>query len=376
MCYVTTIKLTLNELIMASALNEVLKPARFDTEPNSPKAAKQLKHLLNVFTNYLERCERLAEAQEDTAFNRLQVLFAFVSAEVYEFIEDFETYDAAITKLKGIYIKSPNIIFVRHQLVTRKQQLGETLHEFYQSLQVTSKDCDFKNFSAEDYRKELVRDAFINGLNSHTIRQRLLENSELTADQAFDIANSLSAAQQHSEAYLFKSDVSSLASSHSPKLPTNGNSDETISKNDSIGAMSNRTCYFCGLAYHLRNRCPAKEAKCFTCGKVWHFSKVCRSRASGRHTNQVLRKTASSYSDPSPALCTISAASPASLLPASLPVTLNGTKVTALVDSGSSESYVNSNICDKLNLHIYPTSTHQVQMASTAVKIKSKAFVW
>ena len=138
--------------------------------------------------------------------------------------------------------------------------------------------------------------------------------------------------------------------------------------------MSNRTCCFCRLAYHLRNRCPAKEAKCFTCGKVGHFSKVCRSRASGRHTNQVLRKTASSYSDPSPVLCTISAACPASLLPASLPVTLNGTKVTALVDSGSSESYVNSNICDKLNLQLYPTPTHQVQMASTAVKIKSKGF--
>ena len=37
----TTIKLTLNELVMAPALNEVLKPARFDTKPKSPKAAKQ-----------------------------------------------------------------------------------------------------------------------------------------------------------------------------------------------------------------------------------------------------------------------------------------------------------------------------------------------
>ena len=45
---------------MAPALNEVLKPARFDTEPNSPKAAKQLKHWLNVFTDYSERCEHTA----------------------------------------------------------------------------------------------------------------------------------------------------------------------------------------------------------------------------------------------------------------------------------------------------------------------------
>ena len=56
---------------MASALNEVLTPARFDTEPNSSKAAtepnsskaaKQLKNWLNVFIYYLEKCERLADA--------------------------------------------------------------------------------------------------------------------------------------------------------------------------------------------------------------------------------------------------------------------------------------------------------------------------
>ena len=49
---------------------------------------------------------------------------------------------------------------------------------------------------------ELVRDAFINGLKSHEIRQRLLENNELTLDQAFDIANSFDKALEHSAAYL------------------------------------------------------------------------------------------------------------------------------------------------------------------------------
>ena len=102
----------------------------------------------------------------------------------------------------------------------------------------------------------------------------------------------------------------------------------------------------------------SKESKVLYLRKSWHYSKIYRSRVSGRQTNQVFRKIASSYSDPSPAFCIISAACPASLLPASLPVTLNGTKVTALVDSGSLESYLNSNICDKLNLHIYSASTH------------------
>jgi len=63
---------------MANALNELLsKPGRFDTDLNSPKAAKQLKHWLKVFADFLERCTNAAEG---AAPNKLQILFAYVSA--------------------------------------------------------------------------------------------------------------------------------------------------------------------------------------------------------------------------------------------------------------------------------------------------------
>ena len=47
--------------------------------------------------------------------------------------------------------------------------------------------------------------------------------------------------------------------------------------------------------------------------------------------------------------------------------------MTALIDSGSSESYVNSEVCKTLKLEIYP-SERQVQMASSTTKIKSCGF--
>ena len=46
-----------------------------------------------------------------------------------------------------------------------------------------------------------MRDAFINGLLSHHIRQRLLENAELSVDEAYKPAMSLKLAQEHSAAY-------------------------------------------------------------------------------------------------------------------------------------------------------------------------------
>jgi len=59
-----------------------------------------------------------------------------------------------------------------------------------QALLVLSKDCNFRDLTAEEYKNELVRDTFIGGLSSHDIRHRLLENNELSLDRAFDIANS------------------------------------------------------------------------------------------------------------------------------------------------------------------------------------------
>jgi len=93
------------------------------------------------------------------------------------------------------------VIFSRHLLATRTQKLGENLLEFLQALRKLSKDCQFQAVTAENYRKEMVRDAFINRLASTTIWQRLLEVAELTLDRAFDLALSLNQAQEQSLKY-------------------------------------------------------------------------------------------------------------------------------------------------------------------------------
>ena len=114
---------------------------------------------------------------------------------------DADTYDAAIATLKRTYDKQPNEIFARHKLSIRKQQNGETLDSFRQALQSLSKDCQFSAVSANEYREEAVRDAFINGLHDSEIRQRLLENRTLDLETAFGQARAMDLARQNSEFY-------------------------------------------------------------------------------------------------------------------------------------------------------------------------------
>ena len=288
-----------------------------DVDPSSQTAPKQFKHWLKAFTDFVAGCVcQAAGLDGQPQVNNLCILFAYVSADVYEFVEGCKTYEAVIDKLKSVYIKTPNVIFARHVLATRKQKQGENLRDFFQQLHVLSKDCNIQAVTAEEYRKELVLDAFINGISSHVIRQRLLENSELTVERASQIACSLETAQQHSEAYLQHHDVTAAVNVEDT------NHDNQIS---AVAKMtsSNQLRNFCGKPYHDKRKCPARNLYCFTCGKLEHFSSVCRSRttirtAQRRHKCNVLLNTASTAAF-NPNLCSLSAACPVSLLPASLP---------------------------------------------------------
>ena len=70
-------------------------------------------------------------------------------------------------------------MLARPILSTRKRKAVESLDQFLNELK-TAKDCDFKTVSFEQYKTEMIRDAFINGLQSNQIRQRLLEIKLLT----------------------------------------------------------------------------------------------------------------------------------------------------------------------------------------------------
>ena len=117
--------------------------------------------------------------------DKYKVLINLVSSQVYRYFADVEDYDSAIGTVKELYVKPKNTIAARHELLTCKQMTGESIDNFVVRLKRLSQECECQPVSAERYHLELMRDAFITGIRSQVIRQRLLEENALNFEDAF-----------------------------------------------------------------------------------------------------------------------------------------------------------------------------------------------
>ena len=131
-----------------------------------------LQALVATFQNFIDSVRSTNDMNENAEArqrDKQRLLINFLSPAIYPCVEDSNTYDEAIQTLKNLYVKPKNKIFLRHVLATRRQQQGESIEEFLQSLKILSKDCTLEAVSAERYKEDLIQDAFINGLASPVI---------------------------------------------------------------------------------------------------------------------------------------------------------------------------------------------------------------
>ena len=229
------------------------------------------------------------------------------------------------------------------------------------------------------HEEESVRDAFISGLRNPAIRQRLLESSDFTLDQACKTARSLDAAQKNAEQY---GQSSVYTAAMSDKQETHFNQDQ--SENSIAYARpyndqsKSNVCYFCGKGQHHQQQCPARSAICNICHRRGHFASACRSKPQSQQFDQnqhykppyVSRSSAAITSRPisySPTLATTGGKSESKVY---IPVLVNGITTTALVDTGSTESYVNKKFIEVHNIVSHPRDPISVKLSPTVQNLK------
>ncbi|XP_071516443.1 uncharacterized protein [Panulirus ornatus] len=232
----------------------------------------------------------------------------YVDHNVFEYIEVCKNFDSAITTLDKLELRN------------------------------LSKDCNL--------------DAFITGIASPLIRQRPLENGTLDLHNAYKQAYSLDPAQSNADAYAHQTahaaavvNPQTLEEDHSSGITERSIPDDSSVpfKRSAVAATCTtiKKCFFCGGPYHVCNRCLAREATCNKCTNKGHFARVCKFRTPSGSMATAFSSTANI---------------PQSLSHSTTSVTLNGGKVSVVMGSYSTDSYISERVAQELKLKVRPTS--------------------
>ena len=168
----------------------------FSTHLETDSAKGQRLYWIKTFITYINKLGKVS------ADDKLNLLINHVDTTVYELFSEAPDYDDAINLLMNTYARAPSPIFARYTLNTCNQKVS--LDVYLQKLKRLSTDCKFLAVSAKLHKEEAIRDAFISGILSNEIRQRLLEDHDLSLQNAFDKARSLEIVQKNAEAYCIK----------------------------------------------------------------------------------------------------------------------------------------------------------------------------
>ncbi|XP_059824326.1 uncharacterized protein LOC132393297 [Hypanus sabinus] len=261
-------------------METVLRLERLDLDPQDPEAALAFEHWLACFQSYL------AELRATDPAVMYRILLSRVTPKVYSIIRDLLTYEGALDALKRQYLRPVNTVYARHRLATRRQRPGESSTEFLRALQTLVRAGDCKTLTAEQHAELLVQDAFVTGLRSAYMHQRLLEHSDLTLRLAIKTANALEAVLHYADAVQSRDSPPVPWTPQTPPLPAPASEisaasrDSTSSPNPTTADARQKPvlCYFCGHKKHSRKRCPARETTCSSCGQRGHFAKVHKSK--------------------------------------------------------------------------------------------------
>ncbi|KAL7671681.1 hypothetical protein ACOME3_006581 [Neoechinorhynchus agilis] len=247
-------------------------------------------------------------------------------------------------------------------------QNDSSIDQYIQTLENLSMDCTFEPLSLIQHKKIIMRDAFVTGLRSPFVRQRILKSTNLNLYEVYAKARSLEMAQIQAASYNNEGEHSTQIVSKISSLIEQANDTADISE-PNVAAIT-KSCFFCNQSWQSRTRCPARN--------VIHHSCSCRSRnGSGQHKAKAIIVDRDSENG----LTMISATTGKSsnLSKAEIEAKLNGIILKGLIDTGSSENFIDDSFAHSLNLPMEPCLERVSLAASSKCSVVNntcQANVW
>lgn len=237
-----------------------------------------------------EYCERLeqyfiANGIEDTDHIERQraVFLSVIGGRTYTLLKTLiapaKPTNKSLEELKKVVKEhlspKPVVIAERYRFWTGRQKSGQTISQYLTELRKLAEKCKFG-----DFLDEALRDIFVIGLQDAAAQKKLLSESELTLNKAYNVALSHESASKQVEEIQGKS-VNMVSASQKPK----GNLNDSRPSWNRAG-KDKFYCYRCGGTSHGPDLCFFKEKLCFKCNGKGHVGKMCKKQ--GANHNHVI----------------------------------------------------------------------------------------
>lgn len=175
------------------------------------------------------------------------------------------TFTTIKSKLDNHFHPTPNEIVQSYKFHTRNQEEGEMIRDYIAQLRKLSIHCNFTELN------RTLRDRLVCGILDKDIQRKLLQQGQLTFEQACEMAVS------HETANV---DSNIIVSSGS--RPTVDIMEEPMEVNKITSKKfqkpMDKSCFRCGKKHG--GYCRFRWSKCNFCGKVGHIESVCMSKSS------------------------------------------------------------------------------------------------
>ena len=291
----------------------------------------------------------------------------FINTNVYSYVTECTTYADGLNKLECAYVKPVNEIYSRDCLNTSRQNEGESLEDFLQRLKILRNDCNFGDVTASRCKEPAIRDAFITGLGSPYIRQRLHEDNELRLNHVFNKARSLHEAQKNAESYEVRH-AKRIATVSFDNTKIGQPQKENEKRRSGSASFKCRSCKFCGSLWHKRPNCQANQRLYYKCNRMGHFTRVCLSKV------KKIPKTLATVCEDEEEHSYISALN--NLIgdeKANVIMLVNGIRANCLIDTGAKFNHIDSKFCQQVKLNYEENSDIlklELAVKNSAVKTK------
>ncbi|KAK9686635.1 hypothetical protein QE152_g37041 [Popillia japonica] len=180
-------------------------------------------------------------------------LLHYIGEEGFKIYTTFQFKDDEKNKLEILlgkfenhFLPKENLSYERYKFFSYKQQLNQTLEQFITELRKRAMKCNLG-----ELQDSLIKTMIVCGVNSATIRERLLQDDSLSLDKAVELAMVIETTKERSEIMEKARDTTIAAVMKKDWRKSNQEKGNTTADKKIIN-----NCKRCG-KNHPVNRCPA-----------------------------------------------------------------------------------------------------------------------